>query len=210
MPNRAYGAWEGRGREGNKIPVADGEGMAPPSSLGQAPRGNETGWARGWEVGEGDGSPARTTDGEGMDSRPRLHWGRLYAGTNGSGCGNDGLGREDGRWGKGMGPRIREDNGWGRDGFPPPSSLGQALRGNNGSGCGNDGLGARMGGGGRGWVPASARTTDGEGMDSRPRLHGGRLLGEGEGQVLWVPAFAGKTGVCGTGDHKGRPYGEGN
>ena len=57
-----------------------------------------------------------------------------------------------------------------------------------------------MGGGGRGWVPASARTTDGEGMDSRIRLHGGRLLGEGEG-VLWGG---------GTGDHKGRPYGEGN
>ena len=37
-----------------------------------------------------------------MDSRIR--------GKNGSGCGNDGLGREDGRWGKGMGPRIREDN----------------------------------------------------------------------------------------------------
>ena len=34
------------------------------------------------------------------------------------------------------------------------------------------GEGARRG---RGWVPASARTTDGEGMDSRPRLHWGRL-----------------------------------
>ena len=62
-----------------------------------------------------------------------------------------------------MGPRIREDNGWGRDGFLPPSSPGQALRGNNGSGCGNDGEG-----------------------------------------VLWG------RGGGGTGDHKGRPYGEGN
>ena len=30
-----------------------------------------------------------------------------------------------------MGPRMREDNGGG-DGFPSPSSWGQALRGNNG------------------------------------------------------------------------------
>ena len=37
-------------------------------------------------------------------------------------------------------------------------------------------------------------------MDSRIRLHGGRLLGEGEA-VLWGG---------GTGDHKGRPYGEGD
>ena len=59
-------------------------------------------------------------------------------------------------------------------------------------GKGREGEGARRG---RGWVPASARTTDGEGMDSRPRLHGGGLLGEGEG-VLWGG---------GTGDHKGRP-----
>ena len=154
MPNRAYGARKGKGREGegdgSPHPRGQrmGKGWIPaPSSLGQAPRGN-----------------------------------------NGSGCENDGLGREDGRWGKGMGPRIREDNGWGRDGFPPPSSLGQALRGNNGSGCENDGLGARMGGGGRGWVPASARTTDGEGMDSRPRLHEGRL-------------YAGKTDR--EGNHKG-------
>ena len=98
-----------------------------------------------------------------------------------------------------MGPRIREDNGWGRDGFPLPSSLGQALRGNNGSGCENDGLGARMGGRGRGWVPASARTTDGEGMDSRSRLHWGRL-------------YAGITGVGArmTGWARGWEVGEGD
>ena len=61
----------------------------------------------------------------------------------------------------------------------------------------------------RGWVPASARTTDGEGMDSRPRLYGGRLyagmtgwargweVGEGDGSPHprgqrmgkgWIPA----------------------
>ena len=31
-----------------------------------------------------------------------------------------------------MGPRMREDNGG--EGFPPPSSRGQALRGDNGGG----------------------------------------------------------------------------
>ena len=32
----------------------------------------------------------------------------------------DDEGREDGRWGKGMGPRIREDNGLGRAVREPP------------------------------------------------------------------------------------------
>ena len=125
------GRVEGTG-DGSPHPRDNGwgrDGFPPPSSLGQAPRGNDGlgarmgGGGRGWVP-----ASARTTDGA-----------------------------------------LRRGPG---DGFPPPSSLGQALRGNNGSGCGNDGLGARMGGGGRGWVPASARTTDGEGMDSRPRLHG--------------------------------------
>ena len=52
------------------------------------------------------------------------------------------------REGKGMGPRIRDDNEGGRDGFSPPSLLGQAPRGNDGS------WGGMTGGGGRGWVPA--------------------------------------------------------
>ena len=87
------------------------------------------------------------------------------------------------RGGTGVGPRIREDTGgmdsrlrlhggrqggrgrgWapasartmGGDGFPSASSRGQAVSG-----------------GGGGGVPASARTR--EGMDSRLRLHGGKL-----------------------------------
>ena len=57
---------------------------------------------------------------------------------------------------------------------------------------------------GRGWVPASARTTDGEGMDSRPRLYGGRLFagitGVGAGMMGW--GFCGAGAVAG-----GRPQG---
>ena len=53
----------------------------------------------------------------GMDSRLRLHGGRLCAGTTERGVLRAGLG----------------------DGFPPPSSRGRALRGNNGWGCGNEG-----------------------------------------------------------------------
>ena len=116
------------------------DGFPPPSSLGQAPRGN-------------DGSGCEN---DGLDQGARDGFPGVFTGV---GAGNNG---------GGMGPRIREDNGWGRDGFPPPSSEGRLY-------ARNDGLGARMGGGGRGWVPASARTTDGEGMDSRSRLHWGRL-----------------------------------
>ena len=72
-----------------------------------------------------------------------------------------------------MGPRIREDNEG--KGNKIPRLRFAAL----GMTCG----------------PGRRR-----GMDSRIRLHGGRLLGEGEA-VLWGG---------GTGDHKGRPYGEGN
>ena len=170
MPNCAYGAWEGRGAGAKGL----GQGMGPRIR-------EDNGWGR-------DGFP-----------QSRLHWGRLYAGMT-SGCENDGLGARMGGRGEGDGsphPRgQRMGKGWipakneneNRIGLSPSSLRGegkrQALRGNNGSGCGNDGLGARMGGGGRGWVPASARTTDGEGMDSRPRLHGGRLFaGRGRGGV---------------------------
>ena len=44
-------------------------------------------------------------EGEGMDSCPRLHEGRLYAGMT-----EGGKARAEGRQ---MGPRIREDNGRG-------------------------------------------------------------------------------------------------
>ena len=134
-------------------------------------------------MGEGDGSP-----------HPRgQRMGRRWISASGLQCpgqglrGNNGWGREDGRWGKGMGPRIREDNGWGGDGFPP-GLHGGALRGNREC-AGMTGGGARTGGGGRGWVPASARTTDGEGMDFRPPSSRGQALrrncGGGSGNDGW-------------------------
>ena len=123
-----------------------------------------------------------------------------------------------------------------RDGFPPSSSRGQALRGNNGWGCGNEGehekgqvsnlplregkyryyVGGRDGRfanrpyeeGGRIEDGGRSRGRCGQdwGMDSRLRLHGGRLCagttggdvgmrGEGEhekGQVSNLPLREGK------------------
>ena len=147
-----------------------------------------------------------------MDSRPRLHGGRLCAGTTGGDVGmrgegrfqicpcgrrtggslhfhaNDMLGvigttfegRAISQKGRAQGPPLRRGRmdggrmalraGLG-DGFPPSSSRGQALRGNNRWGVGGQDLG----------------------MDSRLRLHGGRLcagmtgwargweVGEGDG-----------------------------
>ena len=83
-----------------------------------------------------------------------------------------------------MGPRIREDKGGDGNGFPPPIFTGQAL-------CGNDGgMGRRVSArdacpryGRRGWVPASARTREGVGMDSRPHLHGTGSVRERRGEV---------------------------
>ena len=153
------------------------DGFPPPSSPGQALRGNA-----GWDWGNGFPPPSSQGAGstreqrqaggeiprgtrndrgrcaqndmggalgmmcggrkEGMGSRPRLNRGRLYAGMPG------GIG--------GMGSRLRGNNGrraarfleglgmtggaalrmtWGEergDGFPPPSSPGQALCGKNG------------------------------------------------------------------------------
>ena len=57
-------------------------------------------------------------------------------------------------WRTGMGPRMREDNGWG-SGLPFSSSRGQAVSGGMGMG------------------PRIREDTGGKG--SRPRLHGGRL-----------------------------------
>ena len=129
-----------------------------------APTEREEGWmVGGWRCGQDWG----------MDSRLRLHGGRLCAGTTERGMGmtervstrrgkfqtcpyvkgSIGImwggravrepplrrGREDGWWTDGVA-------GGGRDGFPPPSSRGQALRGNNGKG----GVAGRIGG----WVPA--------------------------------------------------------
>ena len=95
-----------------------------------------------------------------------------------------------------MGPRIREDKGGGEDEFRPAFSRGQAL-------C----AGTREG---RRWVPAYARTREGEKMSFGPRFHGGRLCaGTREGR-RWVPAYArtreGGGVKCGKGAHEGRPY----
>ena len=146
------------------------------------------GGGRGWVP-----ASAMTTDGEGMDSCPPSLLGQALLGNCGSGCGNDGWVREDGWWGKGMGPRIREGNGWGRDGFPPPSSRGQALLGNCGSGCGNDGLGREDGRWGKGMGPR-IREDNVWGRDGLPSpVFVGQALRENDGS--------------GMGDHKGRPYG---
>ena len=204
-----------------------------------------TGWARGWEVGEGDGSPhPRTTDGEGqqdsstplrcarndmwsgeeerVDSRPRLHWGRrgnngrVGAGMTGRGfCGAGAWrdGRPQGSTEKGLkgkailrwvqnriGPGEAKKENENRIGLSVRPNAEPRLRSTGGEG-------ARRG---RGWVPASARTTDGEGMDSCPRLHWGRPragmtgwargweVGEGDGSPHprgqrmgkgWIPAL---------------------
>ena len=113
---------------------------------------------------------------------------------------------------------VRDDM-WGagmRDGFPPPSLRGQALRGNDGGGwvpasARTTGGGAGMrdgfpppslreqalrGNDGGGWVPASARTTGGGGgmRDGfpPPSLRGQALRGNDGGG--WVPASARTTG----------------
>ena len=163
----------------------------PASSRGWALRGGVRGWvpacARttggdgfspasswGWDFagGYGDGSPHARGQRVGMDSCLRLHGGGTCAG------------------GTGMGPRMREDNGWG-----------WILA------CVFTGVGPVRGV--RGWVPACARTTGGDGflpasswgwalcggygdgsphprgqrvgMDSCLRLHGGGTCAGGYG-----------------------------
>ena len=70
------------------------------------------------EVGEGDGSPH--TRGQRRGTGEGAHEGRPY-----------------GRWGKGMGPRIREDNGGGRAVREPPlRGMGSVEEGEGGKGSG--------------------------------------------------------------------------
>ena len=62
--------------------------------------------------------------------------------------------------------------GWLADGFPPPSSRGQAMRGNDGWGwvpasARTTGGGAGMRGGVGGWVPASVFTGAGSAREQR-------------------------------------------
>ena len=83
-----------------------------------------------------------------------------------------------------MGPRIREDNGWGRDGLSPPVFVGQALLGNCGSGCGNDGLGREDGRCGKGKGP---RIREDNGGDGRPEGWPVRRRGrEGKAILRWA------------------------
>ena len=107
-----------------------------------------------------------------LDSRRRLQRGRLFARTT------EGDGSPHPRGQRmGMGPPIREDNGWG---WVPPSA-----RTTDGDGSPHP-RGQRMGMGppirednGWGWVPASVRTTDGDGSP-HPRGHG-----MGKGSLSW-------------------------
>ena len=161
--------------------------------------------------GDGDGSPHTRGQRVGVDSRFRRHGDRLPAGGRGwvpasartTGGGGFPLPSSRGQapcGGTGMGPRIREDNGWGwipasvvtgagflrgdGDGSPHPRGQrvgmdsrfrlhwGQALRGGTG-------IGPRIReDNGGGWIPA-------------PVFTGGRLPAGGRG---WVPASARTTG----------------
>ncbi len=174
---------EGRGWVPASARTTGGGGFPLPSSRGQAlcggtgmgPRIREdNGW--GWIPasvftggrlccgGDGDGSPHPRGQWEGVDSRFRRHGDRLSAGRTG------------------MGPRIREDNGWG---WIPASVF---------TGTGSPA-------GGRGWVPALVFTGTGflrdmtGGGGKVPELpvtrKDGRLPGVGRG---WVPASARTTG----------------
>ena len=89
--------------------------------------------------------------------------------------------------GTGIGPRIREDNGWG-GGFLHPSSRGQAL-------CGGTGMGPRIReDNGWGWIPASVFTGTGSLREQRVGVGmtggGGFLHPSSRGQ-----AFCGETGM---------------
>ena len=133
---------------------------------------------RGWV-------PACARTRVGMDSSLRLCGGGTCAGGTGTG----------------MGPRMREDNGWGWilacvfmgvGSLWGGTGMGPRMREDNGRGwilaCVFMGVGSC--GGVRGWVPACARTTGGGWI--RLRLHGGGTL---RGGVRgWVPACARTTG----------------
>ena len=170
----------------------------------------ETRRARGWVP-----ASARTTDGEGMDSRPRLYGGRPRAGITGVGVGMTGRGfcgagavtgrattrvapMEKGFKGKailrwvqnriGLGEAKKENEN--RVGLSVGPNAEPRLRSTGGEEARRD----------RGWVPASARTTDGEGMDSRPRLYGGRLYA---GMTGWARGWE-----VGDGDGSPHPRGQ--
>ena len=80
------------------------------------------------------------------------------------------------REGEKMGPRIREDTGRGEDGSPPARTHGSPHP--RGHGKGRMGPRIREDGKGRrwvpAWVPASARTREGEKMGPRIREDTGR------------------------------------
>ena len=149
---RLHGAGSGGTGMGPRIREDNGWGWIPASVV------TGTGFAaggRGWVP-----ASARTTGGGGFPLsrfRPRI--------TTGGGGGSPGCG------GTGMGPRIREDNGWGW--IPASVVTGGRLS------AGRDGDGSPH--------PRGQRV----GVDSRFRRHGGRLPAEGRG---WVPASARTTG----------------
>ena len=178
-----------------------GGGFPLPSSRGQAFCGGtggcgDDGW--GWIPasvftgagslrGDGDGSPHPRGQREGVDSRFRRHGGRLSAGGRGwvpasartTGGGGFPLPSSRGQalcGGTGIGPRIREDNGWGW--IPASVVTGAGFLRGDGDGSPHP-RGQRVGvdsrfrrhwdrlpAGGRGWVPASARTMGGGGDDT--------------------------------------------
>ena len=202
-------------------------GQALRGGTGMGPRIREdNGWGwipasvvtgTGFLRGDGDGSPHPRGQWVGVDSRFRLHGDRLPAGGRGwvpayartTGGGGFPLPSSRGQascGGTGMGPRIREDNGWGW--IPASVVTGTGFLRGDGDGSPHPrgqwvGVDSRfrlhwgrLSAGGRGWVPASARTTGGDGF-----TRGGRFetCPYGAKQVILVE---------GTGAHKGLPYGK--
>ncbi len=173
---------------GDGFPFASSRGQAVSGGTGMGPRireDNGRGWVpvcvftgagcerggRGWVP-----ASARTTGGDGFPSASSR--GQAVSG------------------GTGMGPRIREDNGRGVGCSWFSSSRGQAVSGGKGMGprIREDNGRGRVPGvftgascerGGRGWVPASARTTGGDGFpwnsSSRGQAERGDFKGDGDG-----------------------------
>ena len=132
------GSTHPRGQRGGWVPTSarTTRGMGP--RIREDNEGDGSPHPRGQRVGDGFPHPRGQRVGDrfpptrgqrvGMGSRIRLHGGRLYAGTTEG----DGFPHPRGQRGgwvpasartpRGMGPRIREDNGWGEgDGSAPPS-----------------------------------------------------------------------------------------
>ena len=136
-------------------------GVGPNAQPGlRSTGGEEARRDRGWVP-----ESTRTTDGGGRDCRLPSSWGRLYLGIAGVGAGMTGWGARMGGGGRGWVPAFAEDNGWGRDGFSPPSSRGQAPRGN----CGGGRVGMT------GWGRDDGRWGEGDGSP-HPR---GQRMGQG-------------------------------